>query len=435
MAALGSGQAGDLRARLLFLVGALIVYRVGSHIPISGIDTGQLKAIFEQGSGGLLDLLVVFSGGSISRLSVLTLGILPYITSSIIINLASVTFPGLQALRKEGTAGRRKITQYTRYGTVLLATFQSYVVAVGLESQPDLVIEPGAFFRVTTMVSFVTGAVFLMWLGEQITERGIGNGISLLIFASIVSGLPSAVGGTLELARVGTFSTLFVLVIFAGALLILAGIVFIERGQRRVLINYAKRQVGNRLYGGQRSHLPFKLNMSGVMPAIFAYAIVLFPTTLAGFSEQGSALTGEVTALFSQGQPLYMLILVATIVFFCFFYTALVYNPRETADVLRKSGAFIPGIRPGDQTALHIEKIVLRLTLVASVYISSVALLPELLQSRFGVPFYFGGTSLLIIVVVSMDFMEQVQHYLMTQQYGSLLKKVPGGADGAALGR
>ena len=428
MSALAKGQASDLRARLLFLAGALIVYRIGSHIPIAGIDTGQLKSLFEQGAGGLLDLLVVFSGGSISRLSVLTLGILPYITSSIIINLATVSFPSMQALRKEGTAGRRKITQYTRYGTVLLATFQSYVVAAGLESQPDLVLEPGPAFRATTMVSFVTGAVFLMWLGEQITERGIGNGISLLIFASIVSGLPSAIGGTLEFVRIGTFSPLFAMAIFTGVLLILTGIVFVERGQRRVLINYAKRQVGNKLYGGQRSHLPFKLNMAGVMPAIFAYAIVLFPTTLAGFSDQRSTFMSEVAALFTQGSPMYLLLLAATIVFFCFFYTALVYNPREVADNLRKGGAFIPGIRPGEQTAVYIGKIVMRLTLVASVYITSVALMPELLQSRFGVPFYFGGTSLLIIVVVSMDFMEQVQHYLLTQQYGSLLKKVPGGA-------
>ncbi len=430
MSALAKGQTGDLRARLFFLLGALIVYRIGSHIPISGIDSGQLKAIFEQGSGGLLDLLVVFSGGSISRLSVLTLGILPYITSSIIVNLATVSFPTLQSLRKEGTMGRRKITQYTRYGTVLLATFQSYVVAAGLESQPELVLDPGSFFRATTMVSFVTGAVFLMWLGEQITERGIGNGISLLIFASIVSGLPSAIGGTLEFVRVGTFSPLFAMVLFIAVLLVLMGIVFVERGQRRVLINYAKRQVGNKLYGGQRSHLPFKLNMAGVMPAIFAYAIVLFPTTLAGFSGQDSTFMSEFAALFTQGEPLYLLLLALTVIFFCFFYTALVYNPRETADVLRKSGAFIPGIRPGEQTAIHIGRIVMRLTLVASVYITTVALMPELLQSRFGIPFYFGGTSLLIIVVVSMDFIEQVQHYLMTQQYSSLLKKTPGGMDG-----
>jgi len=431
MAALAKGQASDLRARLLFLAGALIVYRIGSHIPIAGIDTAQLKAIFEQGGGGLLDLLVVFSGGAISRLSVLTLGILPYITSSIIMNLASVSFPALQSLRKEGTAGKRKITQYTRYGTVLLATFQSYVVAVGLESQPELVLEPGAFFRATTMVSFVTGAVFLMWLGEQITERGIGNGISLLIFASIVSGLPGAIGGTLEFVRIGTFSPLFVMAIFVGALLILTGIVFVERGQRRVLINHAKRQVGNKLYGGQRSHLPFKLNMAGVMPAIFAYAVVLFPTTLAGFSDQSSTFASEVSALFIPGSPVYLLLLAVTVIFFCFFYTALMYNPRETADVLRKSGAFIPGIRPGEQTAAHVGRIVMRLTLVASAYITFVALMPELLQSRFGVPFYFGGTALLIIVVVSMDFMEQVQHYLLTQQYSSLLKNAPGGAAGA----
>ena len=412
----------DLKRRLLFVLGALVVFRIGSHIPIPGIDQRELQSLFDQGTGGLLDLLIVFSGGSLLRLSVLTLGILPYITSSIIVNLAASTFPQLEQLRKEGTVGRRKLTQYTRYGTLLLATFQGYVVAGSIEGFEGLVLEPGPFFRFTTVTSLVAGTMFLMWLGEQITERGLGNGISLLIFAGIVSGLPQAIGQTLELARIGTFHPLFVIAIFVGALAILAGIVFIERGQRRILLNYAKRQVGNRIVGGQRSHLPMKLNMAGVMPAIFAYAVILFPATLAGISDSGGVMS-DLAALLSQGQPLYMLMLGAAVVFFAFFYISLVYNPRDTADVLRKSGAFIPGIRPGEQTANYLEKVVSRLTFVASIYLAVVCLLPEFLQVRFGVPFYFGGTSLLIIVVVSMDFMEQIQHYMMTQRYGSLLKK------------
>ena len=423
-------RLGDLRRRLFFLLGALIVFRIGAHIPIPGIDQSQLRSLFSQGGGGgILDLLNVFSGGSLARLSVMTLGIFPYITASIIMNLAAYTVPQLEELKKEGTAGRRKITQYTRIGTVFLAMFQGYVTATFIERQEGLALESGALFEATTVISLVAGTVFLMWLGEQISERGIGNGISLIIFASIVSGLPSAIGQTLELVRLGTFNPIFALFVFAGALAVLAGVVFLERGQRRVPLNYAKRQVGGRLYGGQRSHLPLKLNMAGVMPAIFAYAIVLFPAQLTSFAETGGAgWLRDISALLGQGQPMYLLALTAAIVFFCFFYVGLVYNPRETADVLRKNGAFIPGIRPGEQTAGYLGKVVTRLTMMGSIYIACVCLLPELLITRFGVPFYFGGTSLLIIVVVSLDFMEQVQHYLLTQQYGSLIKKTPGGS-------
>jgi preprotein translocase subunit SecY len=424
------GKLGDLKRRLLFVLGALVIFRIGSHIPIPGINQAELRAFFTQGSGGILDLLNVFSGGSLSRLSVMTLGIFPYITAAIIMNLAAYSVPALEELKKEGSAGRRKITQYTRYGTVFLALFQGYVVSIGLEGAADgrLVLAPGPLFRTTTVIALLGGTVFLMWLGEQITERGVGNGISLIIFASIVSGLPRAIGQTLELVRLGTFNPLFALFIFAGALAVLALVVFVERGQRRVPLNHAKRQIGNRMYGGQRSHLPLKLNMAGVMPAIFAYAIILFPAQMASFAEAGGAgWLRDISALLAQGQPMYLLALTAAIIFFCFFYVGLVYNPRETADALRKNGAFIPGIRPGAQTADYLEKIVTRLTFSGALYIAAVCLLPEFLIARFGVPFYFGGTSLLIIVVVALDFMEQVQHYLMTRQYGSLLRKMPGG--------
>ena len=435
MAQTGPGAANlvDLRNRILFVVGALVVFRIGSHIPIAGIDTAILRSEFEQAAGGLLNLLNFFSGGSISRLSVLTLGIIPYITSSIIMNLATYSFPYLEQLKKEGTAGRRKLTSYTRIGTVLLATIQAYILAISLERLPGgLVIDPGLLFKVTTVVMIVAGTVFLMWLGEQITERGIGNGISILIFASIVSGLPAAFAELAGQVQAGSINPLTAMLITVISLALISGVVFVERGQRRIPLNYAKRQVGNRLMGGQRSHLPLKVNMAGVMPAIFAYAIVFFPTQIVLLSADGGSETlRDVSAVLSRGQPMYLLMLAAILIFFTYFYTSLVHNPRETADLLRRSGAFVPGIRPGDQTARYLGKVVMRLTLAASCYISFVCLLPELMVFRFAgsltnFVIAFGGTSLLIMVVVAMDFMEQVQHYLMTQQYGSLLKNMPG---------
>ncbi len=430
----GAANFADLRNRVLFVVGALIVFRIGSHIPIAGIDISALRAEFAQAAGGLLNLLNFFSGGSIGRLSVLTLGIIPYITSSIIMNLASYSIPALEQLKKEGTAGRRKLTSYTRYGTVVLAAMQAYILAVSLERLPGgLVLEPGLAFKLTTVLMIVAGTVFLMWLGEQITERGIGNGISILIFASIVSGLPQAVAELAGQVQSGAINPLTAMLITLISLVLVAGVVFVERGQRRIPLNYAKRQVGNRLMGGQRSHLPLKVNMAGVMPAIFAYALVFFPTQIVLLSsEGGSEWLRDLAAVLSRGQPLYLVMLAAILVFFTFFYTSLVHNPRETADLLRRSGAFVPGIRPGEQTARYLGKVVMRLTLAAACYISFVCLLPELMVFRFAgtltnFVIAFGGTALLIMVVVSMDFMEQVQHYMLTQQYGSLLKKVPGG--------
>ena len=367
----------------------------------------------------------MFSGGALGRFSVLALGIMPYISASIIMQLMTVVSPQMEALKKEGEAGRRKITQYTRYGTVVLATFQSLGIAIALESQAGLVLDPGLAFRLTTMVTLTTGTMFLMWLGEQITERGIGNGISLIIFSGIVAGLPRAIYGTLDLVRTGAFSIPLALMIFVGVALVTYLVVFVERGQRKIVVNYAKRQVGNKIFGGQTSHLPLKLNMAGVIPPIFASSIILFPATLAGWfgSHEGLGWLKDVSGALSMGQPLYVMLYTAAIIFFCFFYTAMVYNPKETADNLKKSGAFVPGIRPGEQTARYIEKIMLRLTLVGALYITLVCLLPEFLILKFNVPFYFGGTSLLIIVVVTMDFMSQVQAYLMTHQYESLLKK------------
>jgi len=350
---------------------------------------------------------------------------MPYISASIIMQLLTVVSPQLEALKKEGEAGRRKITQYTRYGTVVLATVQALGIAIALEGQPGLVLDPGFMFRITTLVTLVTGTMFLMWLGEQITERGIGNGISIIIFAGIVAGLPSAIGGTLELTRTGSFSIPLVLLLFVGALLVTAFVVFMERGQRKILVNYAKRQVGNKVYGGQSSHLPLKINMAGVIPPIFASSIILFPATIAGWFGSGESMAWlrDLAATLSPGQPIYVMLYAVAIIFFCFFYTALVFNPKETADNLKKSGAFVPGIRPGEQTARYIDKIMSRLTLVGAIYITLVCLLPEFLIVKWNVPFYFGGTSLLIIVVVTMDFMAQVQAYIMTHQYENLLKK------------
>ena len=420
-----SGKMGDLKRRLWFLLGALVVYRIGTFIPVPGIDPTVLEDLFRSQQGGILGMFNMFSGGALSRFSVFALGIMPYISASIIMQLMTVVSPQMEALKKEGEAGRRKITQYTRYGTVLLATFQAIGISVALESQAGLVIDPGFMFRITAVVTLVAGTMFLMWLGEQITERGLGNGISIIIFAGIAAGLPSAIGGTLELTRTGAFSIPLVLMLFVGALLITALVVFVERGQRKILVNYAKRQVGNKVYGGQSSHLPLKLNMAGVIPPIFASSIILFPATLAGWfgSQESMFWLKDLGAALSPGQPIYVMLYALAIIFFCFFYTALVFNPKETADNLKKSGAFIPGYRPGEQTARFIDKVMTRLTLIGAAYITLVCLIPEFLIVNWNVPFYFGGTSLLIIVVVTMDFMAQVQNYMMSQQYESLLKK------------
>jgi len=420
-----SGKFGDLRRRIIFLLLALVVYRIGTHIPVPGIDPVTLQQLFSSQSGGMLGLLNMFSGGALSRFSVLALGIMPYISASIIMQLMTYVVPTLEALKKEGEAGKRKITQYTRYGTLGLALFQSLGIALALEGQTGLVLSPGFGFRMTAVVSLVAGTMFLMWLGEQITERGLGNGISIIIFAGIVAGLPSAIGGLFELVRTGAMSIVASLFIIALVIGVTYFVVFVERGQRKILVNYAKRQVGNKVYGGQSSHLPLKLNMSGVIPPIFASSIILLPATIVGWFATGEGMRWlkDLSAALSPGQPIYVLLYAAMIVFFCFFYTALVFNSRETADNLKKSGAFIPGIRPGDQTAKHIDRILSRLTLAGAIYITAVCLLPEFLVLKYNVPFYFGGTSLLIIVVVTMDFWAQVQSYVMSQQYESLLKK------------
>ena len=421
-----SGKYGDLKKRLLFLLGALVVFRIGAHIPVPGIDATVLTQLFREQQGGILGLFNMFSGGALSRFTIFALGIMPYISASIIMQLMTAVSPKLEQLRKEGQAGQRVITKYTRYGTVVLALFQAIGISIALEAQPGLVTEPGLMFRLTTVVTLVTGTMFLMWLGEQITERGLGNGISIIIFAGIAAGLPSAIAGLFELVRTGAMSPLTAILIVAAVVLVTWFVCFVERGQRKILVNYAKRQVGARtVVGGQSSHLPFKLNMAGVIPPIFASSIILFPATLAGWfaTSEGMTWLKDLAGTLSPGQPIYVLLYAAAIVFFCFFYTALQYNPKETADNLKKSGAFVPGIRPGEQTAKYLERILLRLTLVGAVYVTLICLLPEFLILRWNVPFYFGGTSLLIIVVVTMDFMAQVQAYLMTHQYESLLKK------------
>ena len=420
-----TGKFGDLRSRLMFLLLALVVYRIGAHIPVPGIDPGQLKQLFNSQQGGILNLFNMFSGGALSRFTVFALGIMPYISASIIMQLLTYVVPTFEQMKKEGEAGRRKITQFTRYGTLVLAIFQSLGIAVALEASPGLVIEPGFGFRMTALVSLTAGTMFLMWLGEQITERGLGNGISILIFAGIAAGLPSAMGGLMELVRTGAMSIIVALVIVIVVALVTYFVVFVERGQRRITINYAKRQVGNKVYGGQSSYLPLKLNMAGVIPPIFASSIILLPATVVGWFSTGESMRWlkDIASSLTPGQPIYVMFYAAAIIFFCFFYTALVFNSRETADNLKKSGAFIPGIRPGDQTAKYIDKILLRLTFAGAIYITMVCLLPEFLILKYNVPFYFGGTSLLIIVVVTMDFMAQVQNYMMSQQYESLLKK------------
>ncbi len=420
-----SGKFGDLQRRLVFLLLALVVYRIGAHIPVPGIDPTQLQELFKGQQGGILSLFNMFSGGALSRFTVFALGIMPYISASIIMQMMGYVIPTLEALKKEGEAGRRKTTQYTRYATLGLALFQSFGIAVALEGTAGLVISPGMGFRLTTVLSLTAGTMFLMWLGEQITERGLGNGISILIFGGIAAGLPSAIGGLFGLVGNGAMSIPAAIFIVALVVLVTYLVVFVERGQRKILVNYAKRQVGNRVYGGQSSHLPLKVNMAGVIPPIFASSIILLPTTAVGWFATGESMRWlkDMAAMLSPGQPIYVILYSAAIVFFCFFYTALVFNSRETSDNLKKSGAFIPGIRPGDQTARYIDKILARLTLAGAVYITAVCLLPEFLVLKYNVPFYFGGTSLLIIVVVTMDFWAQVQSYVMSQQYDTLLKK------------
>ena len=420
-----SGKFGDLRRRLVFLLLALVVYRIGAHIPVPGIDPVQLQKLFSGQQGGILNLFNMFSGGALSRFTVFALGIMPYISASIIMQLMTYVVPTFEQLKKEGEAGRRKITQYTRYGALALALFQSMGIAVALESSPGLVLSPGFAFRMTAVVSLSAGTMFLMWLGEQITERGLGNGISILIFGGIAAGLPGSIGGLLELVRTGAMSILSAIFIVAVVGVVTYFVVFVERGQRKILVNYARRQVGNKVYAGQSSHLPLKLNMAGVIPPIFASSIILLPATIMNWFGAGDLMRWlrDMAGALTPGQPIYTLLYAAAIIFFCFFYTALVFNSRETADNLKKSGAFIPGIRPGEQTARYIDKILVRLTLAGAVYITFVCLLPEFLIIKYNVPFYFGGTSLLIIVVVTMDFMAQVQNYLMSQQYESLLKK------------
>src|SRR5213595_3716935 len=400
---------GDLKKRLLFLLGALVVFRVGAHIPVPGIDPNVLAGFFQDNQGGMLGMFNMFSGGALRRFTIFALGIMPYISASIIMQLMTAVNPQLDQLRKEGETGRRKITQYTRYATVFLALFQATGISIALESQAGLVLDSGLMFRITTVTTLVKGTMFLMWLGEQITERGLGNGISIIIFAGIAAGLPNAVAGTLELVRTGAMHPLTALLIAVAVIAVTAFVCFVERAQRKILVNYAKRQVGNRVYGGQSSHLPFKLNMSGVIPPIFASSLILFPATLLGWfgSAEGMIWLRDIAGTLTPGQPI----------------SVLQYNPKETADNLKKSGAFVPGIRPGEQTARYLEKILTRLTLGGAIYVTLVCLLPEFLILRWNVPFYFGGTSLLIIVVVTMDFMAQVQAYIMTHQYESLLRK------------
>ncbi len=423
------GKMTELRQRLLFLLGALVIFRIGTFIPVPGIDPVAMAQLFDQQRGTILDMFNMFSGGALERLSIFALGIMPYISASIIMQLMSVVVPTLEQLKKEGNAGRRKITQYTRYLTVVLASFQSIGVSIALQNQmvdgSSVVIAPGGGFVFTAAITLVTGTMFLMWLGEQVTERGIGNGISMIIFAGIVAGLPSAVGGTLELARTGELHSMLVLLLLALTLIVTAFVVFVERGQRRITVNYAKRQQGRKMYAAQTSHLPLKLNMSGVIPPIFASSLILFPATLGSWfgNSPGMEWLRDISSALSPGQPLYVALYAGLIIFFCFFYTALVFNSKDTADQLKKSGAFIPGIRPGIQTASYIDKVLTRLTAAGAIYITAVCLLPEFMILYWNVPFYFGGTSLLIIVVVVMDFMAQVQAHLMSHQYESLMKK------------
>src|SRR5688572_13607758 len=414
----------ELRQRLIFLVGALVVYRIGTFIPVPGIDPIALARFFESQKGTILDMFNMFSGGALERLSIFALAVTPYISASIIVQMMAVVVPTLAAVKKEGEAGRRRLTQYTRYGTVGLAAVQGASAAIAFQNQ-GVVIAPGPQFIFVATVTLVAGSMFLMWLGEQITERGLGNGISMLILSSIVAGLPSALGGTLELVRTGELNPAVALVLFGMVISMTSFVVFVERGQRRIQVNYAKRQQGRRLYAGQSTHLPFKLNMSGVIPPIFASSLLLFPATIASWGGTSGSFSWlqNVSAALTPGQPAHMILYGGLIIFFCFFYTALVFNSRETAENLKKSGAFIPGIRPGQQTGEYIDKVLTRLTVWGALYVTTVCLLPEVLMSRFSVPFYFGGTSLLIMVVVIMDFQAQVAAHLMSHQYEGLMKK------------
>ena len=414
----------ELRQRLFFLIGALIVYRIGTYIPVPGIDPNALQNFFEEQSGTILSMFNMFSGGALERLSIFALGIFPYISCSIVMQMASVTIPTLKELKKEGESGRRKITQYTRYGTVFLAAFQSFGASIALQNQ-GVVVNPGFNFLFTACVTLVTGTMFLMWLGEQITERGIGNGISMIILASIISGLPSAIGGTLELANTGEISSALVLILLMLVIAVTTFVVFVERGQRRIPVNYAKKQQGRRMMQGQSTHLPFKINMSGVIPPIFASSIILFPAKIASWfgTSEGFDWLQDIAATLAPGQPVYILLYAGLIMFFCFFYTSLVFDSKDTADNLQRSGAFMPGIRPGRQTAEYIDKVLTRLTFWGGLYIMLVCLIPEFMILYFRVPFYFGGTSLLIIVVVAMDFMAQLQALMMSKQYEGLMKK------------
>jgi preprotein translocase subunit SecY len=424
-----TGDFSELKARLLFVLGAFIVYRVGAHIPVPGIDPKALAAMFAQQSGSILDMFNMFSGGALMRLSLFALGIMPYISASIIMQLMTVVIPAMEQMKKDGEIGRRKISQFTRFGTVVLATFQAIGISLALQNQTagglSVVLNPGVSFVAITTITLVTGTVFLMWLGEQVTERGIGNGISMIIFAGIVSGLPKAIGSTFELVRTGEMSSPFIVLLFLLSVSVTMLVVFVERGQRRIVINYPKRQEGRKMYGGQSSFLPLKLNMAGVIPPIFASSIILFPATIAGWfgKSEGFGWLQDIATLLSPGQPVYVMFYAAAIIFFCFFYTALVFNSKETAENLKKSGAFLPGIRPGAQTSAYIDKVMTRLTLIGAFYITLVCLLPEFLIVYWNVPFYFGGTSLLIIVVVVMDFISQMQTHIMSQQYEGLMKK------------
>lgn len=423
------GSSSELKSRLLFVLGAFVVYRVGAHIPVPGVDPKALAIMFEQQSGSILDMFNMFSGGALMRLSLFALGIMPYISASIIMQMMTVVIPAMEQIKKEGESGRRKISQFTRYGTVVLAMFQAIGISLALQSQTagglSVVINPGLGFVVITTITLVTGTIFLMWLGEQVTERGIGNGISMIIFAGIVSGLPKAIGGTIELARTGEMNGAFIILLFLLSISVTALVVFVERGQRKILINYPKRQQGRKLYAGQSSFLPLKINMAGVIPPIFASSIILFPATIASWfgNAEGFTWLRDISTMLSPGQPIYVMFYSAAIIFFCFFYTALVFNSKETAENLKKSGAFLPGIRPGIQTGAYIDKVMTRLTLIGAFYITLVCLLPEFLIVYWNVPFYFGGTSLLIIVVVVMDFISQMQTHVMSQQYEGLMKK------------
>jgi preprotein translocase subunit SecY len=422
-------KATELKSRIWFTLGALVAYRLGTYIPIPGIDPGILHDIFQHNSGGILGMFDMFSGGALGRMSIFALNIMPYISASIIIQLLTAVSPSLEAMKKEGESGRKKLNQYTRYSTVVLAAVQAYGIAAGLEGMrsgsQSAVIDPGLFFRIVTVTTLVGGTVFLMWLGEQITARGVGNGISLIIMAGIVANLPHALAATLELGRTGALSPVFIILFLAISVLVVAFIVFMERAQRRILVQYPKRQVGNRMFGGEASHLPLKINTSGVIPPIFASSLLLLPATISTFEQSGQNFgwLGTITAYLAHGRPAYMILYVGLIVFFCFFYTAIVFNPQETADNLRKYGGFVPGIRPGKNTADYLDYVLTRLTVIGAAYLAAVCILPEILISQYSVPFYFGGTSLLIVVSVTMDTVAQIHSHLLAHQYEGLIKK------------